>query len=555
MRIGGPHVGKAVLGLVVNSDNVILDDIWSWRADHGVAGSFGWTVSPADTGLVVNGDNVTATGLFVEHYKKYNVIWNGENGKTVFFQNEMPYDPPNQTAWREGPVLGYAGYKVADTVQKHELWGGGSYIFTEVDPSIHATRAFEVPERAGVKMHHLLTVQLLAGVIDHVINNTGDPTPTDVTEPSFVVDFPAAQQVRRRSPARCRPATRSAPIRRPPPRPPRRTRQPHQPPRFRQRHRPTRRPHRPTDNHTDPDRSDNTPTNPTTTPTVPTGPTGAAPSNLRGTATSNSVTLTWSGDASATYDILRGEDGVKIGSVTGTTFTDGGLNLNTPYVYSVRGAGVTTPQIVVTPGVSPSTPPTTGGTSATGNPTPPTTTTTPTTTERRAVQPAQDRPDVEHGDARLERFGHRQLRHPARRGRHQDRHRHRHHLHRHRAAAAHPVRVFGARHRRHQLADHGDARAEPGTGSRGSGPRRPAVRDHPTPGRRASTRTSSRSPASVRSLRHLCPHIARADQRSKPRRIVEPIEDLLLAPRNGGRRVAAGKPQRTPFPLVGRDTR
>ena len=98
-RIGGPHVGKATIALVVNSDNVILDDIWSWRADHGNAGSFGWTVSPADTGLVVNGDNVTATGLFVEHYKKYNVIWNGENGKTIMFQNELPYDPPDQAAW------------------------------------------------------------------------------------------------------------------------------------------------------------------------------------------------------------------------------------------------------------------------------------------------------------------------------------------------------------------------------------------------------------------------------------------------------------------------
>ena len=82
-RIGGPHVGKATLGLVVNSDNVLMDDIWSWRADHGVAGSFGWTINTSDTGLVVHGNNVTATGLFVEHYKKYNVIWDGENGKTT----------------------------------------------------------------------------------------------------------------------------------------------------------------------------------------------------------------------------------------------------------------------------------------------------------------------------------------------------------------------------------------------------------------------------------------------------------------------------------------
>ena len=103
----------------------------------------------------------------------------------------MPYDPPNQTAWRTGPVLGYAGYKVADTVKTHELWGGGSYIFTNVDPSIQATRAFEVPVTPGVRLHHLLTVQLLAGLIDHVINDTGDVTPGPVAAPSLVMHFPA----------------------------------------------------------------------------------------------------------------------------------------------------------------------------------------------------------------------------------------------------------------------------------------------------------------------------------------------------------------------------
>ena len=148
-RIGGPHVGKATVSLVVNSDNVILDDIWAWRADHG--NGVGWTVNTADTGVVVNGDDVTATGLFVEHYQKYNVIWNGENGKTIFFQNEMPYDPPNQAAWQHDGVLGWAGYKVADSVKTHELWGGGSYIYTNVDPTIHATRGFEVPVTPGVQ--------------------------------------------------------------------------------------------------------------------------------------------------------------------------------------------------------------------------------------------------------------------------------------------------------------------------------------------------------------------------------------------------------------------
>ena len=43
---------------------------------------------------------ITAYGLFVEHYQKYEVIWNGENGKTIFFQNEMPYDVPSQEIGR-----------------------------------------------------------------------------------------------------------------------------------------------------------------------------------------------------------------------------------------------------------------------------------------------------------------------------------------------------------------------------------------------------------------------------------------------------------------------
>jgi len=55
----------ATNSLVVNRNNVILDDIWAWRADH--SNGVGWTANTADTGLIVNGSNVTAYGLFVEH--------------------------------------------------------------------------------------------------------------------------------------------------------------------------------------------------------------------------------------------------------------------------------------------------------------------------------------------------------------------------------------------------------------------------------------------------------------------------------------------------------
>ena len=37
-RVGGPHVGKADVALEVNSDDVLIDHTWVWRADHGVEG-------------------------------------------------------------------------------------------------------------------------------------------------------------------------------------------------------------------------------------------------------------------------------------------------------------------------------------------------------------------------------------------------------------------------------------------------------------------------------------------------------------------------------------
>jgi hypothetical protein len=190
-RIGGATVGKATTSLVVNSNNVIVDHTWAWRADHGNAGTVGWTTNTADTGVLVNGNNVLATGLFVEHYQKFQVIWNGQGGQTIFFQNEMPYDVPNQASWMSATgVNGYAAYKVGAGVTTHEAWGLGSYCFFNTNPAVSSLHAFEVPDTAGVKFHDLLTVSLnFQGVITHIINNTGAVTPSG-TVPVNLTNYP-----------------------------------------------------------------------------------------------------------------------------------------------------------------------------------------------------------------------------------------------------------------------------------------------------------------------------------------------------------------------------
>ncbi|MFJ4521787.1 RICIN domain-containing protein [Streptomyces sp. NPDC088810] len=174
-RVGGAGVGKAATSLIVNSDNVIGDHTWIWRADHG--SGVGWTSNTADTGLIVNGDNVTMYGLFVEHFQKYQVIWNGNGGRTYFFQNEMPYDPPNQSAWMNGSTQGYAAYKVADSVTSHQAYGLGSYCYFNVNPSVVATHAIEAPNNSNVRFTSMVTVSLGGvGTISHVVNNTGGPS-------------------------------------------------------------------------------------------------------------------------------------------------------------------------------------------------------------------------------------------------------------------------------------------------------------------------------------------------------------------------------------------
>lgn len=99
-RIGGPHIGKMDTALEINSDNVLIDHTWVWRADHGVEdfdpndGFRGdnerWVTNIGRKGVVVNGNDVTALGLFVEHFQEHNVIWNGERGRVYFFRTSFP---------------------------------------------------------------------------------------------------------------------------------------------------------------------------------------------------------------------------------------------------------------------------------------------------------------------------------------------------------------------------------------------------------------------------------------------------------------------------------
>jgi hypothetical protein len=201
-RVGGPHVGKADTALEIDRDGVLVDHTWVWRADHGVEGFTAgvngdtdrWRTNIGRTGVVVNGADVTATGLFVEHFQQHSTVWNGERGRVVLYQNEIPYDPPSQADWREpNGTLGWAGYKVGDNVKTHRLDGGGVYGYQRnATPGITTAMGFEVPKTPGVQLHHVMTVHLDGiGIIAHVVDDVGGQADaSNQGQPRYVADFP-----------------------------------------------------------------------------------------------------------------------------------------------------------------------------------------------------------------------------------------------------------------------------------------------------------------------------------------------------------------------------
>lgn len=195
VRVGGSYASShATTSFEINQDNVLIDHTWLWRADHGARGTTGWTVNTGDHGLVVNGDHVTALGLFVEHYQKTQIVWNGEAGQTIFLQSEAPYDPPSQAAYMNGTENGYPFYEVADNVRSHDASGMTAMTLFMAKTPIFIHSAYRAPMSGNVRFHNILGGVLLGtGGIENIINNSGGHA--EVGDPSFLANVAATTQL------------------------------------------------------------------------------------------------------------------------------------------------------------------------------------------------------------------------------------------------------------------------------------------------------------------------------------------------------------------------
>jgi hypothetical protein len=182
---------SATVSLLDNASNSIIDDVWAWRADHG--NNVGWTANKGATGVVVTGNNVTSYGLAVEHYQKSEVVWTGQGGTNVFFQNELPYDVPSQSAWNESSAFsGYPAFQVGSGVKTFTGYGMGSYVvFINTSATLHVTEAFQAPQAPGVKFSDSFGVWIAgSGGLDSIVNGTGGPVTS--TSPGIVTPVDVA---------------------------------------------------------------------------------------------------------------------------------------------------------------------------------------------------------------------------------------------------------------------------------------------------------------------------------------------------------------------------
>ena len=156
--------------LYIGGDNSILDNVWCWVADHYADNNkyVGWENAVCQIGVHVTGYNVIAYGLFAEHTRDTNVLWEGDKGEVYMFQSEFNYFPPP-----DFQNFYFAAYDVRN-VTAHTLKGAGAYSFfpsmtDNARPTTMANAGFNFEDVSKIDYENLTTVFLNGyGGIRHV---------------------------------------------------------------------------------------------------------------------------------------------------------------------------------------------------------------------------------------------------------------------------------------------------------------------------------------------------------------------------------------------------
>lgn len=201
--------------VIINLNNVLIDHIWVWRADHDEndnnnSSTKDWQVKH---NIINKGNNIIYYGLFAEHAINNCVEFYGDDCKVYFFQNEAAYEfnpnkvgsdylykimpvPDNQSSGDIGTKM-YVdlrgnkiySYYVDDSVTTHTLMGSGAYtVFFNSNETTGLYSMYKLPniDKKPSNYKNLFVVIISPngtnGGILWILNNNEDVLPNSISQ-------------------------------------------------------------------------------------------------------------------------------------------------------------------------------------------------------------------------------------------------------------------------------------------------------------------------------------------------------------------------------------
>ena len=166
-------VSGATNDILINQDHTILNQ-GEYQTNNNSGDGYtttNWTATSGNTGAIVNGDDATWQGIWLEHFKQTEISWNGEYGNVTFLQNErpltVPFDTPGEIGvqphvWMMNANFdGYPSLAVAQGVSHFTLNGFQSWSRLGNGCDCNVTSVITTPVTPGVTFHALFTGEIL----------------------------------------------------------------------------------------------------------------------------------------------------------------------------------------------------------------------------------------------------------------------------------------------------------------------------------------------------------------------------------------------------------
>ena len=156
---------------LINQNDVLLNQAEIQSNNNGGNGytTTNWPAeSSGDYGVIVNGNDVTLEGIWLEHFKMTEATWNGDGGQVIFLENELPLTIPYSAAgvqpsfWMENSRFdGYPSLAVSPSVTSFTLTGMQSWSRFGSGCDCLVTSLITAPVKRHVSINDIFSGQIL----------------------------------------------------------------------------------------------------------------------------------------------------------------------------------------------------------------------------------------------------------------------------------------------------------------------------------------------------------------------------------------------------------